>query len=274
MQCDKCRREAVIYQKYSGLHLCHEHFIADFESKAKKAIRFSGGLAGRDHVAVAGSGDYKSIALMHFLNALTSGRRGIRLMGILTGSDDTCGGAEEVAASLGIRCIVLPRESGEEGDSVSQHGKEHACGGFWAGPDSSVERIAAGEDVTRIACGTSLDDAALSVLTSFLKGEPGKVVHQVAGSSRIPRLFPFLHIPDREIALYARLTSRKKDRSHEHSIDPFDREIKNLLDEFSSRHPSAPHSLVNLGERLCNIGALVGRGTTRKGSMRAYRQDM
>ena len=39
MKCSKCRREAIIYQRYSGLHLCEQHFNRDFEAKAKRAIR-------------------------------------------------------------------------------------------------------------------------------------------------------------------------------------------------------------------------------------------
>ena len=39
MKCDKCGKEAVIYQRYSGMHLCAAHEIADVERKVKKRMR-------------------------------------------------------------------------------------------------------------------------------------------------------------------------------------------------------------------------------------------
>ncbi|MFQ6063498.1 MAG: tRNA lysidine(34) synthetase TilS, partial [Methanosarcinales archaeon] len=36
MKCTKCNNNAIIYQKYSGVHLCKEHFIYDVERKIKR----------------------------------------------------------------------------------------------------------------------------------------------------------------------------------------------------------------------------------------------
>ena len=35
MKCSKCGKKAVIYQKYSGLYLCKEHFLDDVERKVR-----------------------------------------------------------------------------------------------------------------------------------------------------------------------------------------------------------------------------------------------
>ena len=82
MQCDKCRREAVLFQEYSGLHLCKQHFEADFERKAKHEIRSHHWLVPGDHIAVALSGDANSSALLCFLKKLTSSRRDIQISAI------------------------------------------------------------------------------------------------------------------------------------------------------------------------------------------------
>ena len=70
MLCSKCRRRAIIYQRYSGLHLCKAHFIADFEAKAKRAIRTHHWIIPDDRIAVALSGGKDSSALLFFLKKL------------------------------------------------------------------------------------------------------------------------------------------------------------------------------------------------------------
>ena len=82
MQCTVCRREAIIFQPYSGKHLCPVHFIKDVEAKAKRTIRMHRWLHPKDHIAVALSGDSVSAALLFFLSKLTGNRRDIRLSAI------------------------------------------------------------------------------------------------------------------------------------------------------------------------------------------------
>ena len=52
MQCDKCLRPAVIYQRYSGLHLCEQHLCMDITAKAKRVVRTYAGLRPGDRIAV------------------------------------------------------------------------------------------------------------------------------------------------------------------------------------------------------------------------------
>ena len=33
MKCSFCDNQAIISQKYSGLHLCQDHFIQDFDRR-------------------------------------------------------------------------------------------------------------------------------------------------------------------------------------------------------------------------------------------------
>ena len=56
MKCSKCGRDAILFQNYSGMHLCKTHFIADFEARAKKSIRRDGWISQGDVRAVAMSG--------------------------------------------------------------------------------------------------------------------------------------------------------------------------------------------------------------------------
>lgn len=79
MQCSKCRNEEIVFQPYSGQHLCHDHFIADFEAKAKRAIRVNRWMQPGDHIAVALNGDPAGYALLFFFRKLTGNRQDIRV---------------------------------------------------------------------------------------------------------------------------------------------------------------------------------------------------
>ena len=70
MQCNKCRRDAILFQEYSGQHLCKYHVEADVEAKAKYEIRRNRWMTPGDHIAVALSGGKNSSALLYFLKKL------------------------------------------------------------------------------------------------------------------------------------------------------------------------------------------------------------
>jgi len=77
MQCDKCRNEAVLFQPYSGRHLCRRHLALNIEARAKHSIRSHHWMKTGDHIAIVLPGDKKSAALLLFLKKLTAGRRDI-----------------------------------------------------------------------------------------------------------------------------------------------------------------------------------------------------
>ena len=134
MQCDACRREAVVFQPYSGKHLCPVHFTRDFEAKAKRTIRTHGWLRPGDHIAVASSGDAPSAALLSFLFHLTANRRDVRLSAITVDPGITGYPVVEQAGTIAGACGV-PWFSGSFAERYSvtmdklmrQEGQESAC---------------------------------------------------------------------------------------------------------------------------------------------------
>src|SRR5674476_1010520 len=78
MKCDKCSASAILFQRYSGLHLCTSHFISDVEKKIKREVRkekIEGTLA------IALSGGKDSAVTLSVLNDLLS-RRGVDMIAI------------------------------------------------------------------------------------------------------------------------------------------------------------------------------------------------
>jgi hypothetical protein len=51
--CDKCGRQAVVFVRYSGAHLCKEHFSDFVERRVKHEIRWQVDLKGGERLAVA-----------------------------------------------------------------------------------------------------------------------------------------------------------------------------------------------------------------------------
>jgi tRNA(Ile)-lysidine synthase TilS/MesJ len=87
MQCSTCRREAIIFQPYSGRYLCGDHLIRDLEAKAKRAIRVHHGMQPGDHIGVIMTGGPASSALLFFLQKLTGKRKDIRVSAVIPEGD-------------------------------------------------------------------------------------------------------------------------------------------------------------------------------------------
>jgi tRNA(Ile)-lysidine synthase TilS/MesJ len=203
MQCSTCKREAVIFQPYSGRHLCRDHIILDVEAKAKRAIRVHHGIQPGDHIAVAQTGDSASRALLVFLHKLTGKRRDVRVSGI--------------AVKEGLEYCDIR-----------------------------------GMGITKIAVATTLEDAASSALTEILRGNVETFFkHDSTTVCKFPQISPFSHIPAEEIAMYAQVCNAGEEMQEEGTgNDPLRDEVKEILADYSSRHPAAPHAILNLCESL------------------------
>ena len=220
MQCDRCRSDPVIFQPYSGRNLCRNHFIADFEARAKRAIRKHQWVRPGDHIAVPHTGDRCSSALLFFLQELAGRRRDVRISAIpghqeiTADSDDSS--YEEALAQIGATCLARATSLDETAVSV-------LIGVLRGLPGSSA-----------------LDR--------------GNRHRDVGGP--LPRIYPFSGIPAEEIVLYAQLLGVGSDSSPAvDSRGKFHAEINVFLDEYSSRHPATKYAVANLGRGLaeCNL---------------------
>ncbi len=269
MQCSKCRRDAIIYQRYSGLHLCEQHFNRDFEAKAKRAIREHRWIESGDVVAVALSGGKDSSAVLYFLSRLLHERRDVRLMAITV--DEGIEGyrdlnrARAIADRIGVSLVTASfrEEYGVTIDEiVARKGTRLSCSYCGVLRRALMNRVAREEGATKFAYGFNLDDEAQSVLLNVLRGDPYRLtrpVRDVAGL--VPRIKPFIYIPEREVALYAFLHIRGFDLAGcPYAADALRGDVRGILDGYTSRHPATKYALVNLGETLKNPNRLPEEG--------------
>ncbi len=272
MLCSKCRRQAVLYQRYSGLHLCKAHFIADFEAKAKRAIRTHRWIVPQDRIAVALSGGKNSSALLYFMQKLVGKRRDITLRAITI--DEGIGGCHDrrvaagIAESVGTELIVasfqelcgvtMEEVAGAQGDCPS-------CSLCDVLRRRCLNRVAKEHGISSLALGFNLDDEAQTVLMKVLRGDGDRLfMPDDPADGLVPWIRPFLTIPEREVALYAYLHGE----GFEIGRCPYSKitlrsDVHAVLDDYDWRHPSTKYALVNLGERLASCRGLSDLAASR-----------
>jgi uncharacterized protein (TIGR00269 family) len=265
MLCSKCRREAVIYQRYSGLHLCRTHFEADFEAKAQRAIRVHRWISPGDRIGVAMSGGKDSSALLFFLHRLVGKRRDVELVAFTV--DEGISGyrdpsvPESIAGRLDIRHISVSFQDmfGITVDEiVGKKGDQLSCSYCGVLRRQCLNRMAKEHGATRLAFGFNLDDEAQSVLMNVLRGDTERLVRPLYPvEGLVSRIKPFMYIPEREVALYAfyHIEGILPGRCP-YAATALRSDVRKLLNDYAWDHPSTRYSLVNLGEDLGKTGQI------------------
>jgi len=261
MQCSKCHRDAIIFQPYSGLHLCGQHVVADVEAKAKKVIRAQGWLRPGDHIAVLLTDDKNSSALLFFFKQLTVHRSDITVSAIIIahGSDTPCetSRAKRIAEMLDTKLLVVswPEESDIRNDTGS--GKNQDCTSpplLMASRALLPDEVAQQHGITKIAWGLCLDDAAGVVLESIIRGDGGKLVRGIFYQQVPLRICPFISVPAAEVSLYATLCGYNDEQvPGPERGDDLHKDTVALLDNYTNNHPATKYALLNLGENLAGF---------------------
>lgn len=264
--CDKCGRPPVLFQRYSGRHLCGEHFVRDLETRAKRTIRERGWLRPGDRIGVALSGGKDSSALLCFLSGLVSRRRDLDLLAItvdegIAGYRDP-GHAARIAESFGCRCVTV---SFREAFGTTMDEYVSRCGDITSCSECGVKRrqllnaVSLEHGVTRLALGFNLDDEAQTVLMNVLRGDAGRLLRPNSrDTGMVPRIRPFMSIPEREVALYALLKGIGFETGRcPYAYNALRADVRSLLNRYAWDHPAVRFSLVRLGDTL----ALAGSGS-------------
>jgi tRNA(Ile)-lysidine synthase TilS/MesJ len=263
MLCSKCRRPAVIYQRYSGLHLCRTHFEADFEAKAKRAIRVHRWLSSGDRIGVVHSGEKDSSALLYFLQKVMGRRQDVELLsvsideGIRNYSDTSL--ARSFAEKMEVRHVASSFQEmfGTTFDDMASHGESiQACSSCSTLRALCIEKLVREHGITRLAVGSNLDDEARNLFLDFLTGKAERIIHppEYRGHPAVV-IKPFMYIPDKEVALYASYHAEGLGSMRcPHASGDLAADVRSILDEYDRNHPSTPYALVNLGDRLRCLG--------------------
>ena len=266
IKCTKCRTDAVIFQRYSGMHLCEEHFVSDFEARVKKAIRKHRWIESGDRIAVAFSGGKDSSALLYFLKKTFGMRRDLEIFAITI--DEGIAGyrilkdSKKFADQMGIdwHTSSFAEEYAITMDEiVRRKGDTRSCSFCGVLRRRLLYKTARELGATKIAFGFNLDDEAQSVLMNVLRGDVNSLTRrQVKREMMVPRIRPFINLPEREVALYSRLHVQvREDSGCPYSHNALRGDVRTHLNEYSYWHPQTKFALVNLGEELSAMGNTV-----------------
>ena len=218
MPCDRCPSAAVEWIRYSGEHLCRDHFLAFVEQRAKREVRSQVDLRGGERIVVGMSGGKDSSATAALLAEFLGGRRDIELIGITI--DEGIASyrpagialAKRLCGRLGFEHRVLAYEAtvGHTMDEVVARDPESIpcsyCGPFRR---QALNRAAREAGADYVATGLNLDDTAQSILMNVARGDVEKLArlgpHESRQPGLVPRIQPLRMIPEKEVYLYALL---------------------------------------------------------------------
>ena len=253
MKCDKCGASAVLFQRYSGLHLCKAHFFADVEKKIKKEVRkerIEGTLA------VAFSGGKDSAVVLAVLSDLLS-RRGVDIVaitideGIAGYRDKALESAAMLVAELGLTWQVASFE--EYFDARVDRLDERPCTVCGILRRSLLNRLAKTVGASALATGHNLDDEAQTVLMNYLRGDMDRLLRldHPAKEGLVRRVKPLKYVPEKEVALYAVLRGIPISLDEcRYSAGVFRAEVRSVLNELELKHAGTKYALVKGLERI------------------------
>ncbi|MGB9929875.1 MAG: TIGR00269 family protein [Methanosarcina sp.] len=268
IKCKKCNHEAIIFQKYSGMHLCKKHFVEDVERKIKLTIRKEYSIEKNDVIAVALSGGKDSSVALYIMHKILGERPDIEIVAISI--DEGIEGyrshsletAKELSEKLGIRHVIrsFKEVHGVTMDELAAKEREKgACSYCGVLRKNLLNRLALEVGATKLVTGHNLDDEAQTILLNHLRGDMERMVRLApleAVDGLVLRAKPLRNIPEKEVALYAIVNSLPVDfRECPYAGEALRGEVRELLNTFETKHPGTKYSLLRGFDKL--VGALA-----------------
>jgi len=270
MFCSRCSERAVVSQRYSGLHLCQNHFLEDFEQRVAETVQKNAMIQDGEKIAVAVSGGKDSTALLLSLHRVLAGRD-VELVavtvdeGIAGYRDDTIEAARAIADRLEIRqeIVSFREEFGYDLDEMVQ-GKNVApctfCGVF---RKNALNRTAKTLGANRVATGHNLDDEAQSIMMNYLKGDIERLMRfrpRRAQAGLVPRIKPLREIPEKETALYCMVNGVfTESRECPYADLSLRSDVRDMMNSLESQFPGTKQSTLQGFEKIAEIAKKKGR---------------
>ena len=255
--CSKCHKPAVTVIRYSGAHLCSQHFIEFVERRVKKDLKKQGKTINNSRIAVAVSGGKDSIVTLHLLHDLFEKRPQVQLYAITV--DEGIKGYRDASLEvvqkncklLGIEHHMISFKDvvGKTMDEIAalhdDLGECSYCGVFRR---LCLNNMAKNLGVDKLATGHNLDDMAQSILMNFVNGDMQKLArlgpHEKIQLGLIPRILPVRTIPEKEMMLYAFVKNIEFHNAEcPYSTRALRGQFRSIVDDLEYRNPGTRHSI-------------------------------
>src|SRR6267143_3947555 len=264
MDCSRCGAPAVEWIRYSGEHLCRDHFLSFVERRAKRELRSQVDLHGGDRIAIGMSGGKDSSTTAVLLADFLRNRGDIELVGITIdeGISSYRPAGIEVAKRLCERVGIEHRVVAYEGtvghtmdEVVGRDPGSIPCS--YCGPfrRQALNQAAREVDADYVATGLNLDDTAQSILMNVARGDVEKFArlgpHDHRQPGLVPRLQPLRAVPEKEVYLYAMVRGiRFHDGTCPHAERAQRGRFREILNRLEEDSPGTRHAIVRGYDRL------------------------
>ncbi|MCL4325282.1 MAG: TIGR00269 family protein [Candidatus Thermoplasmatota archaeon] len=256
--CSLCKRDSIIYIRYSGSNYCEMHFIDFIKKRVRENLRNQVLFKKGDRIAVAVSGGKDSMGMLKLLKEVVPPIPDLKLIaitideGIAGYRDITVPKVKKFAEMLNIehRVISFSDIYGITMDDTVIKKKDYTpctyCG-VWRRKAMNI--ISREFDADYLAVGMNLDDISQSILMNFTKADIARLSrlgpHNIRQENLIPRLLPLVTIPEKEMYMYAYITGIEFHKSscpyYSTAMRNIYREVVNKLEE---RMPGTRHSIL------------------------------
>jgi len=219
--CARCKSPSVLYQQYSGRHLCAVHLASDVLVRIKRSIRLDGGLGKRSVLVVLWEG-CACLCLLSLLGQIIKERPGMELV-LLRYADSRYefpGALAPLSSSVRIRT-------------------EHMKG-------EPIQDVVLRTGADRLIRCITRDEAAEEVIDALLSGRCRELLSD-SDLSPVISLSPLREIPCEELRLVAEHLNIPPPSTGE-SGDTHD-----FLASLVRNHPSVPFSLIRYKDRLGDL---------------------
>ncbi|DAC71914.1 MAG TPA: TIGR00269 family protein [Thermoplasmata archaeon] len=267
VQCLKCKKPAITFIRYSGAHLCKNHFIEFVERRVKKDMKKQGKTSDDATIGVALSGGKDSTVALYLMHEIFSKHRNVTLHAITVDEgirgyrDTSLPIAQENCKKLDIEhhIISFKQSIGTTMDEIATRhdvlGECSYCGVFRRFClNTKTKQLG----VSRLVTGHNLDDMAQSILMNFTNGDMQKLArlgpHSRVQPGLVPRLLPLRTIPEKEVMVYAVVKHIKFHNAEcPYATRALRGSFRGIIDTLEENTPGTRHSILNSYESIKDL---------------------
>ena len=256
-----CGADPVYLARYSGEHLCAQHFTDLVERRVRRELRKQGPFK-RGRIAVALSGGKDSVVTLRLLHETFRDNPAVAISavtideGIASYRPPSIEIAAQHCREIGVEHHVLSYEetAGVTMDKVVAHpGRKHMpCAYCGVLRRRNLNEAAKRVGATHLATGHNLDDTAQTILMNHLRGDVERLARmgphrpEHVNPGLVPRILPLRLIPEKEVALYAILRGWSyHDGECPYSQDATRGRYRDLLLDLEEKEPGTRHALLS-----------------------------
>lgn len=267
IQCLKCKKPAVTFIRYSGAHLCNNHFTEYVERRVKKDIKKQGKTDESTTFGIALSGGKDSTVMLYLMDQIFSQHPHVTLHAITVDEgikgyrDTSLPIAQKNCKTLGIQHHIISFKDaiGVTMDEVAalhdELGECSYCGVFRR---FCLNKKTKELGVDKLVTGHNLDDMAQSILMNFTNGDMQKLArlgpHSKIQPGLVPRVLPLRMIPEKEVMLYALVNGIEFHNAEcPYSTRALRGSFRDIIGTLEENTPGTRHSIMNSYESIKDL---------------------